>query len=336
KQLLVPEPLVAPRSSSRSVEVNSAGEATTAVPTRCSAWNWVLVLVAVLALCATALAFDPRAAGLRSQAKSKLDVVLGRSGFSLVERNSSKQFLEVKAANPNQPKELFCWALIQAGSGEEALMIMHRKQSVNIFGCDAWLLLSDFPVSFQDVKSVPVGAFNSKRSPWNSWYNVPVFLRAWAQVVQDPRFQQFDWTVKLDMDTFVCHKRLRAHLRASQVNPSEPHFWLNYDAAKNPGPLDFLGPIEIFSRGAVQRFKERHLQVCPRPHPQSQGEDGFMKDCMLRLGAIPRKDYQLLLNACDWCQPLQPGQCSNGWFVAFHPFKDVEHYQQCMGAAGSC
>ena len=23
----------------------------------------------------------------------------------------------------------------------EALMIMHRKQSVNIFGCDAWLLV---------------------------------------------------------------------------------------------------------------------------------------------------------------------------------------------------
>ena len=31
------------------------------------------------------------------------------------------------------------------------------------------LLLSDFPVSFQDVKSISIGAFNSKRAPWNSW-----------------------------------------------------------------------------------------------------------------------------------------------------------------------
>ena len=37
--------------------------------------------------------------------------------------------------------------------------------------------------------------------PSRARYNVPVFLRAWAQVVQDPRFQQFDWTVKLDMAT---------------------------------------------------------------------------------------------------------------------------------------
>ena len=31
------------------------------------------------------------------------------------------------------------------------------------------LLLSDFPVSFQDVTAISIGAFNSKRAPWNSW-----------------------------------------------------------------------------------------------------------------------------------------------------------------------
>ena len=50
---------------------------------------------------------------------------------------------------------------------------------------------------------------------------------------------------------------------------------------------------------------------------------------MLRLGAIPRKDYQLLLNACDWCQPLQPGQCSNGGSVEFVATVRCSH-QRCF------
>ncbi|CAK9087936.1 Hypothetical protein SCF082_LOCUS41551 [Durusdinium trenchii] len=104
------------------------------------------------------------------------------------------------------------------------------------------LLLSDHPVSFQDVKSMSIGAFNSKRAPWNSWYNVPVFLRAWKQVVdEDQRFQQYDWTVKVDADTFFCHDRLRQRL--VNTNSSEAYIWLNYDAFRQQA----TGGLSLFS-----------------------------------------------------------------------------------------
>ncbi|CAK9041198.1 unnamed protein product [Durusdinium trenchii] len=280
----------------------------------------------------------------------------------------SSEFLK-----PQQKPSLFCWSLIQAGSGEEDLIRQHRERNTGIFRCDDWLLLSDHPVSFQDVKSMSIGAFNSKRAPWNSWqepkmaasafeylmicqvveshrtvrgeqssekvmklnrYNVPVFLRAWKQVVdEDQRFQQYDWTVKVDADTFFCHDRLRQRL--VNTNSSEAYIWLNYDAAANPGPLDFLGPIEIFSKKAVQLYQQKHWQVCPRPHPQTQGEDAFMKDCFLNLGANTKTDYSILENACDWCKPLSPEQCADSQHVAFHPFKDVKIYAECLEHAAN-
>ena len=54
------------------------------------------------------------------------------------------------------------------------------------------LLLSDHPVSFQDVKSMSIGAFNSKRAPWNSWQEPKMAASAFeylmiCQVVESHR-----------------------------------------------------------------------------------------------------------------------------------------------------
>ena len=83
-------------------------------------------------------------------------------------------------------------------------MRQHRQSNSGIFGCDDWLpgsnsgfkeavgadsevfklesslrlLLSDFPVRYGDVRSVAIGAFNSKRAPWNSWRPVRTGLLA--------------------------------------------------------------------------------------------------------------------------------------------------------------
>lgn len=61
-----------------------------------------------------------------------------------------------------------------------------------------------------------------------------------------------------------------------------------------------------------------------------------MKDCMLKLGVKTRMDYSLLQNACDWCEPLHPEQCADRGHVAFHPFKKVELYSECLAHAADC
>eukprot|EP00931_Biecheleriopsis_adriatica_P056676 TRINITY_DN33595_c0_g1_i1.p1 TRINITY_DN33595_c0_g1~~TRINITY_DN33595_c0_g1_i1.p1 ORF type:complete len:422 (-),score=77.59 TRINITY_DN33595_c0_g1_i1:16-1281(-) len=231
---------------------------------------------------------------------------------------------------------LFCWALIAAGGSEEALLKDHYARGTNIFACDAWLVVSDFHVAVTEhADSVTIGAMNSQRSPWNSWYNVPVFLRAWDQVIKDGRFNKFNWTVKADADTFFCAKRLRQRLRHTYVPQWEGVFWLNYDAAHNPGPLDFLGPLEVFSRKAMQLYEWKQKWACPNPAVQTQGEDGFMRSCMYKIGAKSRTDFNLLKNACDWCKPLDPKECASSQFVAFHPFKDQKSFQDCSEAAAA-
>jgi len=233
------------------------------------------------------------------------------------------------------PFSLFCWTLVVSNSSEHQLLKHHYELGINIFACDSFLVVSDFPISLAPgVSSVAIGALHSKRAPWNSWYNVPEFLRAWDAVMGHSRANKSDWTVKVDADTFFCVGRLKHKLWVQHVPNEEASFWINYDAAHLPGPLDFLGPLEVFSRRAMELFQEKGKEVCPNPKVQTLGEDGFMKNCMYRLGAKARYDYSLLLNACDWCQPVDPHQCSESRYAAFHPFKNISVYTRCLHHAG--
>jgi len=144
-----------------------------------------------------------------------------------------------------------------------------------------------------------------------------------------------DWTVKADADTFLCTGRLKGKLWRQHVPQEEASFWINYDAAHLPGPLDFLGPLEVFSKSAMELFREKGDEVCPNPAVQSQGEDGFMKDCMFKLGAKARVDYSLLMNACDWCDPVDPHRCADSSYASFHPFKTMEVYDKCLKHSGA-
>ncbi|CAE8702487.1 unnamed protein product, partial [Polarella glacialis] len=115
-------------------------------------------------------------------------------------------------------------------------------------------------------------------------------------------------------------------------------FWRNYDAKAHKIPLDFLGPLEVFSKNAVELYAHKKEWQCKSPKVQSQGEDGFFMDCMMSLGVKSRWDYSLLQNACDWCPVLKPDSCADHGFVAFHPFKTIEAYQNCseIATASGC
>ncbi|CAE8644392.1 unnamed protein product [Polarella glacialis] len=213
------------------------------------------------------------------------------------------------------------------------------EEADNVFGCDGYLVISDDKVTFAGgEESVPIGAFNSQRAPWNSWYNVPLFVRAWQALIDDGRYKKFDWTVKVDADTFFCTNRLRQRLEMHKVPPNEATFWRNYDAKAHRIPLDFLGPLEVFSKNAVELYAHKKEWQCKSPKVQSQGEDGFFMDCMMSLGVKSRWDYSLLQNACDWCPVLKPDSCADHGFVAFHPFKTIEAYQNCseIATASGC
>merc|ERR1711920_709802 len=92
------------------------------------------------------------------------------------------------------------------------------------------------------------------------------------------------------------------------VQAGEASFVKNYNAAELPGPLDFLGPLEVFSKSAVEVFAARHQSIC-WAGVDYLGEDGFMNDCMLKLGVKASWDFTLLTNACNWCPPLDPSEC---------------------------
>jgi len=100
------------------------------------------------------------------------------------------------------------------------------------------------------------------------------------------------------------------------------------------------GPIEIFSRNAVQAWAQgretcvKHFnQVCDGPC--WWGEDMFMDQCLSKVLNVKRDNnsFVLIEDHCD--PPAGWTDCTDPMHVAFHPFKKLKDYQECMDNAES-
>eukprot|EP00440_Ansanella_granifera_P039167 gb/GFBE01042492.1/.p1 GENE.gb/GFBE01042492.1/~~gb/GFBE01042492.1/.p1 ORF type:complete len:1231 (+),score=164.15 gb/GFBE01042492.1/:1-3693(+) len=234
---------------------------------------------------------------------------------------------------PLKSPSLFCWAVAQASGNELALLKDHFQHNDHIFACDAFLVFTDVEVTLAPgVKTVAIGSFDSRRTPWKTWYNVPVFARAWQALVQDGRWKTYEWTVKVDLDAFMRPGVLRTKLDFHHATPAEACVWNNYDTSKLGIARNFLGPLEVFSRKAVEIFALRGQKECPVPASQVAGEDAWIHFCMLHLGVHPRNDFNFLKD-CPGCLQTTPTQCASCDFIAYHPFKDVQAYRECAEIA---
>mmetsp|Transcript_85350 Transcript_85350/g.166974 ORF Transcript_85350/g.166974 Transcript_85350/m.166974 type:complete len:316 (+) Transcript_85350:79-1026(+) len=211
-----------------------------------------------------------------------------------------------------KPKGLFCWLVTLSAGSELDLVKDHYKHRRSLFACDSFSVFSD-ATDLHPIIATDIGELRSKRAPWGGWYNTRVFLHAWRALAREGRYARHQWTVKVDADTVFFPHRLHVHL--------QDEAWSRPALLK--GGERMLGAVEVFSKAAVDTFAKRSSSSCTQD-VEGTGEDGFVNACMEKLGVQATIDTKLLrstTNAAD---------CSDNSFVAFHPFVDVEHFQQCI------
>mmetsp|Transcript_79308 Transcript_79308/g.245960 ORF Transcript_79308/g.245960 Transcript_79308/m.245960 type:complete len:122 (+) Transcript_79308:3-368(+) len=98
------------------------------------------------------------------------------------------------------------------------------------------------------------------------------------------------------------------------------------------------GPIEVFSRNAVQALgagwhhcRNYFHMACSGPCWWS--EDLFIDQCLSQVLYVKRETERDLLSETRCSPPKDWRSCKDGSKVAFHPFKDGRQYKECLDNA---
>lgn len=232
---------------------------------------------------------------------------------------------------PVKRASLFCFSVVTKTSGEEDLLRVQLGNEAGIFSCDESLVLSyggKLELRKQETAelSVPETAARDPLSLQNATHLAQVVVRAWELVIQDGRFRNHDWTVKVDPDVVFFPERLRRHVEHDTTKLGKKLFLLNCN--RFPGPPMLFGSLEVFSRGALDTYT-RDRQRCQQMLPwQTMAEEKFMQGCLQLLGVGSVLDHDLVGDGSCW-----PASCADLSKVAFHKYQDVNSFTQCWEQA---
>eukprot|EP00418_Pyrodinium_bahamense_P023852 CAMPEP_0179131874 /NCGR_PEP_ID=MMETSP0796-20121207/62660_1 /TAXON_ID=73915 /ORGANISM="Pyrodinium bahamense, Strain pbaha01" /LENGTH=560 /DNA_ID=CAMNT_0020830809 /DNA_START=124 /DNA_END=1807 /DNA_ORIENTATION=+ len=229
------------------------------------------------------------------------------------------------------PGSLYCFALMQPVGYELLLLQLQWKKKAGIFECDEPAILSSRVVDVapglktrvvdSDLKCTYGGEFMTA-------LNTDIFMAVWKKVIEDGRYSFHAWTIKVDPDCVFFPIRLKEKLKKHPEN-SPAGVYLNNCK------YGLHGPIEIFSKNAVrtwdkgrQRCVDHFNKQCNGPC--AWGEDLFIDQCLWKVLNVRRDNDSSILTE-DHCDP-KPGwnECKDRSYVAFHPFKTVDGFKQCL------
>merc|ERR1712018_436024 len=124
--------------------------------------------------------------------------------------------------------------------------------------------------------------------------NAELFINCWNVIVQDGRWNNYAWTVKVDPDAVLLPDRLRQHLAPHEL---ESVFVLNCNAYPDSPEFPMMyGSLEIFSWKAISSYGQ-NMWLCMRDMSEFiplWGEDRFMKKCMDRIGVGAVQDFSVI------------------------------------------
>lgn len=250
--------------------------------------------------------------------------------------DQDRLYYDDRSYNPNSNLQVvvtptyFCFALMLPNSYEQKLLAMQHEEHSSLFACDEATIFSNQRVEVAQglwTSAVQSDLKCEKGGEFNTALNLPIFLAVWTKVIGSGQFLHHDWTVKVDPDTVFLPDRLP---RILQAHPeTEKGVYLNNCK------FGLHGPLEIFSRNAVkawamgsERCVEYFTKLCKGDC--KWGEDMFIDQCLHRVLELRRdNDFRLLVE--DHCDP-PPGwtSCNDTDYVAYHPFKQIDSYRQCL------
>jgi len=200
----------------------------------------------------------------------------------------------IEARPPNSGTSLYCFSLALPWGYEMDLLRFQYGAGSGIFACDEYVVYSNITrqVGPGVVTALVPGSLSCVNGgEFGTALNNEIFLKVWSRVLADGRFALHDWTAKVDPDSVFLASRLRA---------------------------------VVVSRSEVTYFVELCSGDC------KWGEDMFIDQCLSKVLKVRREfDSNILVE--DHCAP-PPGwqSCTEQGIVAFHPFKTVSGYAQCL------
>mmetsp|Transcript_64425 Transcript_64425/g.185120 ORF Transcript_64425/g.185120 Transcript_64425/m.185120 type:complete len:757 (-) Transcript_64425:55-2325(-) len=220
---------------------------------------------------------------------------------------------------------LFCFSVMVSWNYEPELVRMQNDGKRSIFQCEGFAVYSNKMIDLgNNVWSRVVQGTDlkcRKGGEFNTLLNTPVFQKVWEQVLNDRLYDNYEWTAKVDCDAVFFPPRLRKLVQGPALEGAQG----GNGAFINNCGFGLHGPIEVVSRRALNTYKEA-WHHCDNP-PQ---EDVYLQACMNKLGVTQVNQFDLLSEeACrtpDW-------QACQSSHVAFHPFKELEDYQECEDRA---
>jgi hypothetical protein len=228
-----------------------------------------------------------------------------------------------------RPGSLYCLALTQPHGDELTLLQMQHAERVSLFACEEHAIFSNAEVKVGPGVQTNVIESDLKcevGGDAGTALNAGIFIALWKKVIDSGRFRFHDWTVKIDADAVFFPDRLRGRLHEVVDGGNGTYV--------NNCKYGLHGPIEVFSRSAIELYGENYMQ-CERKFwfaYSHWGEDMYMDQCLEKVLGIERvDDFSLICE--DHCDCPEYVDCTSG-AVTFHPFKTVAVYRQCMLNAG--
>jgi len=277
------------------------------------------------------------------------DVQLVRSGAVFAEGKRGRTYRGVNVASTSPAASIFCFSVISAVGPEFDMAKEQIARGLSIQGCNEWAFFSDKEVEVGDnLYAIGLGSTPAERGPvpgapqYQQWYNTPTFLKAWKWIADDGVASRHAWTVKVDTDAVFLPGRLQQMLYQAVLALQLPDLnQLGPCYVENCVKFNSMqGPLEIFSRQAVELFFARRSQ-CVESIALKSGEDLFMLECMksLEVPVLQTIDAKSVLkdHYCDWSPSCKTADitpacasCAEAKVAAYHPFKSTMNYIGCL------
>merc|ERR1719330_132180 len=105
---------------------------------------------------------------------------------------------------------LFCWSLFQTTTYEMGIIQHQLKNEAGIFQCDDYALLSTDKVTDmgktkdgKNMKTIKIAKAEITRTLDGTAGNAKLFMNCWKAIVEDGRWRQHAWIVKVDPDAVI-------------------------------------------------------------------------------------------------------------------------------------
>lgn len=235
---------------------------------------------------------------------------------------------------------------------EVDLVKAQLNRNISIFRCHEWALFSDVEIELAKepsiVRTTPISSKLSAEAgedgiPRRRLERQRQFHKVFRRLEEDGRWSSVDVIVKVDPDAVFFPSRLLDHLRRIPRVATTAMFFANCGATADGAMVDvqarerpqfMYGPLEIFSRGALEAFFQGGHAQCRVTIDESDEmwEDRYMTLCLEMTGVEFHTDLSLDLLADSHCQPISPYPCLSD-SVAFHAFPTVKSYFACHDQA---